>query len=387
VVKLIAGKMVPFRRSRGFAPVPIPLAFSLPAPVLALGSQMNCTVALGIEDRVYISQHIGDIDSTQTEAFYEETVNDLLKLFNTTPDIVISDMHPGYYSTRYGERYFKEKLNKVQHHYAHILSCMAENSLGNDREVIGIAFDGTGHGTDGTIWGSEIMTASYKGFIRKFHLLPFQLPGGDMAIKDPRRTAFSLLYSAFKKDAQNRAGDLLSAKEQIFLTEMLNKNIRSPLTSSMGRLFDGIAFILGLRRQVSYNAQAAILLEQQAARAVTTEYYDFNLRGEIIDHLPIIRGVVNDRDSGIQICTISRKFHNSIALIIRDTAKLIREETGIKEVVLSGGVFQNAELLLMTLNLLQDSGFKPLVHQLVPPNDGGLSLGQVVSSLGFINST
>jgi len=380
VVRIIACRQIPFRRSRGFAPVPVALPFKLDKTVLSLGPYMNNTVAVGLEDKVYLSQHIGDLDTPLAMEFYQETIHDFLSLLDVTPDVVVADMHPGYYSTRYGETEYPDKLVKVQHHYAHILSCMAENGLPEDAEVIGFAFDGTGYGLDKTIWGSEALIASYKGFRRALHLRPYRLPGGDKAVQEPRRTALSLLYDTFGEKAYDLQCSPFEEKEKILLLEIIKKNINCPVTTSMGRLFDAVASIIGLHHKISYHAQAAVALEQLARKSRDTESYPFVISNNMIYQLPIIDRIVEDVLAEVPAEVIARKFHNTIENIVVEAALVLREETGISRVALSGGVFQNALLLENTVNKLQEQGFIPLIHQLVPPNDGGISLGQAVFS-------
>jgi hydrogenase maturation protein HypF len=339
---------------------------------------MNNTVAVGIENRIYLSQHIGDLDTPLAIEFYQETVNDLLKLLDINPEIVVSDIHPGYYSTKYGENHFKDRLVKVQHHFAHILSCMIENEMPEDARVIGFAFDGTGYGLDKTIWGSEVFIASYTGFSRAFHLSPFRLPGGDKSVIEPCRTALSLLYEAFGDKATDLTFSPFNKKEKSFLLEMLKKNVNSPLTSSMGRLFDGIASLIGLKHTISYHAQAAIALEQLALKSSSSDSYLFVIKNDIIDQTPVIESIVNDLKTKIPADVIARKFHNTIVDIIISVAETIRKDSGITNVVLTGGVFQNALLLENSFSRLKEKGFSPFIHQLVPPNDGGISLGQAV---------
>jgi hydrogenase maturation protein HypF len=378
VVRIVAERQVPIRRSRGFVPLPIIVPFSFEKPVLALGPYMNSTVALGIDNKVFLSQHIGDLDTPLATEFYEETINDFLRLFDVKPGIVVSDMHPGYYSTRFGERHFSSDLVKVQHHYAHILSCMIENDISKDTEVIGFAFDGTGYGLDKTIWGGEVMIASYMGFKRAYHLRPYKLPGGDKAVKEPCRTAFSLLYETLGDEAGSVDLVPLTKEEKSFFMTMIKKDINSPVTTSMGRLFDGVASIIGLRHKVSYNAQAAIELEQLALMSEESGSYPFSLGDGIIDQRPMIEMIINDLDAEVSKEVIAKKFHNTLVKIIIFTAELLRKETGIVHVALSGGVFQNSILLENAFYKLKERGFTPLIHQLVPPNDGGIPLGQAV---------
>lgn len=380
VVRIVSERQVPVRRSRGFTPLPVVLPFKLRRPVLALGTYMNNTIALGVDDKVYLSQHIGDLETPLAMEFYEETVNDFLRLFDIKPEIVVSDMHPGYYSTMFGEKHYRDKLVKVQHHFAHILSCMAENDVAEDEEVIGFAFDGAGYGLDKTVWGSEVMIASYAGFSRVFHLRPYSLPGGEKAVKEPVRTAFSLLYETFGDEAA--VLDLLPVfkKERLFYLDMIKKGVNSPLTTSMGRLFDGISSITGLKHKVSYHAQAAIALEQSALWSNESMAYPFTIKDKIIDYRPMIKGILNDLKSEVPKEAIAKKFHNSVIEIIISLSGSIRNEMGITKVALSGGVFQNEILLGGAFNELKERGFTPLIHQLVPPNDGGVSLGQAVFS-------
>jgi hydrogenase maturation protein HypF len=380
VVRIVSERQVPVRRSRGFAPLPVILPFKLKRPVLALGPYMNNTIAVGIDDRAYLSQHIGDLETPLAMEFYEETLNDFLRLLDIKPEVVVSDMHPGYYSTVFGEKNYKDKLLKVQHHFAHILSCMAENDIQEDEEVIGFAFDGTGYGPDKTVWGSEVMTVSYSGYSRVCHLRPYRLPGGERAVKEPVRAAFSLLYEAFDEEAAGIGLLPLSEKERRFYIDMMSKDVNSPLTTSMGRLFDGVSSIAGLKHKASYHAQAAIALEQAAMRSDTDGRYTFSIEESFIDFRPMVREIINDRLAGTSAEDIAKKFHNTIIDIILSVSESIRNETGITKVALSGGVFQNAILLGGAFSKLKERDFIPLIHQLVPPNDGGISLGQVVAS-------
>jgi hydrogenase maturation protein HypF len=379
VVRVIAERQVPARRSRGFAPLPVIIPFDLKRPVLALGAHMNNTIALGIENRVYLSQHIGDLDTSLAVEFFEETVNDMLRIFDVVPEIVVSDLHPGYQSTRYGERYYTERLIKVQHHFAHLLSCMIENEILEAEEVIGFAFDGTGYGIDRSIWGGEVMIASYRGLKRPYHLKPYKLPGGEKAIKEPFRTALSLLYETFGDEIPDIALPSVSKKQTPFLFQMIKKGINSPITTSMGRLFDGVSSIINLRHKASYHAQAAIELEQLAILSDTEETYLFVIEDDVIDWRPIIKEIVRDMGKGIKTETIARRFHNTITEIILNIAERLRRERGYNKVALSGGVFQNTILIEQAFYRLKEQGFTPLIHQSVPSNDGGISLGQVIA--------
>ncbi|RJR17713.1 MAG: carbamoyltransferase HypF [Nitrospiraceae bacterium] len=378
VVRIAAERQVPVRRSRGFVPTPVIMPFKFKRPVLALGANMNNTIALGIDNRVFVSQHIGDLDTPLAAEFYEETIDDFLRLFDIVPEVAVADMHPGYFSTKFGEKQYGRRLVKVQHHYAHILSCMVENDIPEDAVVTGFAFDGTGYGPDRTIWGGEILTASYKGFERAFHLRPFKLPGGDRAVSEPRRTALSLLYETFGDSAEQLALVPFSPEERSFLTNMLHRNINSPATTSMGRLFDGVASLIGLRHRVSYHAQAAVELEQLAFRSDEISAYPFTVENGVIDQRSVIEMIVHDIRAAAPKEVISRKFHNTIVKLIIQTAELLKEKTGTSYAALSGGVFQNSFLLENSFYGLRERGLTPVIHQLVPPNDGGISLGQAV---------
>jgi|Deesub1362A_J573_1020465.scaffolds.fasta_scaffold00317_42 hydrogenase maturation protein HypF len=379
VVKVMAERQVPVRRSRGFVPLPVIIPFRLKEPVLALGAYMNTTIALGIEDRVYLSQHIGDLDTPLAMEFYGETIKEMLEIFDVRPAIVVCDLHPNYYSTRYGERHFSKGLIKVQHHFSHILSCMIENEIPEGEEVIGFAFDGTGYGTDRSIWGGEVMIVSYRGFKRLYHLRPYRLPGGEKAIREPFRTALSLLYETFGDKAPEDPLPPIGKEETSFLIHMIKKGINSPVTTSMGRLFDGVSSIIGLRHRASYHAQAAIELEQLSTKAETEDVYPFVINHNSIDWRPIIQAIVMERRSGIEAEVIAKKFHNTIMEIVLNIAETLKDGTGIRVVALSGGVFQNTILTEGLYHRLKERGFIPLIHQLVPPNDGGISLGQIVA--------
>ncbi|WP_297444203.1 carbamoyltransferase HypF [Desulfurobacterium sp.] len=374
VIRIIAEKPSPLRRSRGFAPLPVKLPFKLKNPVLALGPFMKNTIALGIDDKVFISQHIGDLETPLSVEFYEETINDFLSLFNVKPEIVVCDKHPLYYSTKFGERKFKEKLLKVQHHFTHLLSCLAENEADPKEKVIGFSFDGTGYGDDGTIWGCEVFLLNFFEYERKFHLKQFRLPGGEKAVKEPYRVAISLCTEADIKPPEH----LTDEKSAAFIVKMVEKAINSPLTSSMGRLFDGIAALTGIKKRVSYHAQAAILLEQEALKSDTEESYKFSIEGETINWIPVVKGVIRDTERGVPIPIIAKKFHNAVAEMILEIARILKR-TGISRVALSGGVFQNGLLVETVLPLLKENGFTVYTHQIVPTNDGGISLGQVIA--------
>ncbi len=375
VVIVMAGKVVPIRRSRGYAPLPVLLPFSLKRSVLALGVHMKCTVAVAKDEKVYLSQHIGDVDNLKAEEFFKETVEDFLRLFDVEPEVVVCDRHPGYFSTKFGEKLFGERLRKVYHHHAHVISVMAENEILPGEKVIGLAFDGTGYGADGTIWGGEVLVADYLCFDRVFHLLPFKLPGGDRAVKEPYRVAVSLLEELGVNPDTVLGTD---KKKILFVREMVRKGVNSPLSSSMGRLFDAVSAILGLKEVVSYHAQGAIVLEQVAGKSGFEGSYRFEVLDDgNIDWRPVIEEILRDK-SKLSVSDIAMKFHNAVVNLCLTVADRVREEKGINTVAMSGGVFQNRILVEKLLPSFVERGFKPLIHQIVPPNDGGISLGQAV---------
>jgi len=374
VVRVMGDKIIPIRRSRGFAPLPVLLPFNLKREVLALGPHMKVTVALGRENRVYISQHIGDIDNVKAEEFLKETVRDLTKLIEIEPKVVVCDYHPGYFTTKWGKEEFGNKLVQVYHHHAHAISVMAENGVGIAEKVIALTFDGTGYGPDKTIWGGEFLITSYTEFKRELSLLPFPLPGGEKSVKEPYRTAVSLL----KLTGIEPSRVLGEKKEVEFVSQMVEKKINCPISSSMGRLFDGISAILGLKETVSYQAQGAIILEEAALKSSTKESLPVKIEEGRIDWREMVEEVVRLKEKGVRVEDIARRFHNWVIEASIAGVKELREKYRIEKVALSGGVFQNRLLTETLSKALESEGFKVLTHQLVPPNDGGLSLGQAV---------
>jgi hydrogenase maturation protein HypF len=291
------------------------------------------------------------------------------------------DLHPNYLATRYAlERAEREKIPAigVQHHHAHVAACMAEHELDGTRPVIGLAFDGTGYGEDGAIWGGEVLLADYKSYQRRFHLEYFPLPGGDAAVKKPARTALALLWSLGLEWTEKLVPMAeFSTEEQAILRAQLEKKINTPLTSSMGRLFDAAAALAGVRQSVNYEGQAAIEFEALAESA-ERETYSFGLEQDQIQVRTVIPALVEDVLTGIPVSKISARFHDGLAACVLEICSRIRSETGIDEAALSGGVWQNITLLGRTLSLLKAAGFRVYIHREVPANDGGLSLGQAV---------
>jgi len=380
IVRHIAGAERFIRRSRGFVPIPVFLKNEVP-PILACGAELKNTVCVTKQDKAFLSQHIGDLENIATYDFFKMTVDHLKRILDINPEIIACDMHPDYLSTRFAAEQDTISNIQVQHHHAHIVSCMAEHQV--EGAVIGLAFDGTGYGTDGTIWGGEILIANKHEFKRAGHLATVAMPGGAAAIKEPWRMAVSYLYHAFGEEFQNLDLPLLKEIETekvSILREMISKNVNSPLTSSLGRLFDGVAAICGIRRQVNFEGQAAMEFEMLAA-GPTNQIYDYQWEtGKIYRLLPapIIDGVVADMQNRVPIVQIGAKFHATLIRLFAEFCDHIRQESDLNRVVLSGGCFQNAILLRGMIHALHDKKFEVFTHRKVPANDGGISLGQAV---------
>jgi hydrogenase maturation protein HypF len=370
----------PIRRSRGYSPFPVKLPFDAPQ-ILAAGSELKNTFCITNKNYAFLSHHIGDMENYETLKSFEQGVEHFEQLFRVKPEAIAHDLHPNYLATRYAlERTEREGLPAiaVQHHHAHIAACMAEHGLDGSRPVIGLSFDGTGYGDDGAIWGGEILVADYKSYQRAFHLEYFPLPGGDAAIKKPARTALALLWShGLEWDERLDSVAELCAQDQMILHAQLERNINTPMTSSMGRLFDAAAALAGVRQKVNYEGQAAIEFEALADSAEAGKY-SFGLNQDTVETRTMLEALIKDVMEGVSPSKISAKFHNGLADMAREACLKIKSETGIDEVALSGGVWQNITLLGRTLSLLETSGFKVYIHREVPTNDGGLSLGQAV---------
>jgi hydrogenase maturation protein HypF len=404
VVQLVEGGELPIRRSRGYAPMPLSLAsLSIPKParsILAVGGELKATFCLTRDDEAYLSQHIGDMGNLETLAALEREVDHFCDLFQTQPQQVVCDMHPGYLSSRWASQFAQATdlpLTKVQHHHAHIGAVMAEHGCNHSGQVIGISFDGTGYGTDEAIWGGEFLTATYTSFTRIAHLKYVPLPGGDASIRRPYRAALAHLWAArISWDERLPCVAACPPAERRILRQQFEQNLRVVPTSSMGRLFDAVAAIAGVRQTVDYEAQAAMELEalcnapsglQQPYQQQGSEqelpvpergYRFVILPGEPlqIDPTPLLEQIVADQLAGMPASIIGAKFHEAVARMTCDLCQQIRGSTRWSTVALSGGVFQNRLLLRMTRSLLRTASFKVLDHKKVPPNDGGLALGQ-----------
>ncbi len=380
-------KPVALRRARGYAPYPIHLPFKS-KQILACGAELKNTFCLTRDEHAFVSQHIGDMENEETLEHFENTVELYKRLFRIEPEIIACDMHPEYLPSKYAHRIAAErklKLVPVQHHHAHIASCMVENNV--ETPVIGVAFDGVGYGTDGAIWGGEFLVADWSGFRRLGHFEYVPMPGGAAAIKKPYRMALGYLYSLLGDDFSLEGLPLakLNPVETGIIRQQVQKRVNCPLTSSAGRLFDAVASLAGMGYEIDYEAQAAIALEMQAPdriRKNSASTYPFSFAEEsgvtVVKLGDLFSSVVDDIRNDIAVSEISLKFHRSVAKIAVNMCTMIFSKTGIKQVALSGGVFQNRLLLKLTIAELNQGGFEVLTHHLVPCNDGGLSLGQAV---------
>lgn len=366
------------RRSRGYAPAPIRLSRRHP-PILAVGGELKNTVALSRDEYVFISQHIGDLENSEVFSSFESIIEHLKTLLRITPEILAHDLHPEYLSTKYAlAQTAPAQVVGVQHHHAHVAACMAENDYFDP--VIGISFDGTGYGLDGKIWGGEILLAGLRDFQRLFHFKYIAMPGGAHAIREPWRMAVSLLYDAYGPDFSQLPVPFLKTiehKKLELVVQMLDRRLNCPETSSCGRLFDGLAALTGLRLRNSFEGQAAMELEMVLMEE-NHPGYKFERRQESIDAAPVIRAAVEDLAAGLSAGSISYRFHRGLVNLVVDLCEEIRARENIGTVALSGGVFQNIWLLDRLEEALSRIDFRVLTHRLVPCNDGGISVGQLV---------
>jgi hydrogenase maturation protein HypF len=381
------GRASVLRRARGYAPEPLPVRTRFPRPVLACGAELKNTFCLAKENYAFISQHIGDLENAETLRSFNEGIEHFERLFDVRPEVVAYDLHPDYLSTRYaqdlGDRYPELDLVGVQHHHAHVASCLADNEATGP--VIGVAFDGTGYGTDGTIWGGEFLIAGLASAGRAARLAPVPMPGGAAAIRQPWRMAAAYLDAAYPGGLPARLAGLevrdRNAGRWDQVTAMARRSINSPATSSAGRLFDAIAALLGVRDEVNYEGQAAIELEQLAGTSESGSYRA-RLRddGGLIEiaATDLVAAAADDLTAGVARDVIAARFHNAVCDLITATCLILRERTGQSTIALSGGVFQNLMLLTNVADKLAERGFSVLTHSRVPCNDGGISLGQAV---------
>lgn len=380
VIRVVEKAPHMLRRARGYAPEPLTLKEAFPVPVLACGGQLKNTFCLGRDKQAFVSHHIGDLANFESMASFTESIDHYRKLFGVEPEVVAYDLHPEYLATRYAfESAIPTKIG-VQHHHAHIASVLAEHCLPGP--VIGIAADGTGYGTDGAIWGGEVMLADLVDFQRLAHLAYVPLPGGEQAIRQPWRMGAVYLQYAFGNEFERLESPFMRNLDPVkwrAIARMIRRGLNTPATSSMGRLFDAVAALLGLRTEVQYEGQAAIELETLAEPLRSG--YPFRIRAgdarpALLDVRPVIRAIVEDLENGLSTSYISGRFHRTIAEMLLEACRDAREQSGVADVALSGGVFQNKLLLQQLRAMLEADGFQVYVNRLVPPNDGGLSLGQ-----------
>lgn len=373
VVRLTRGRVGILRRARGYAPLGIRVPHSLP-PVLAVGGHLKNTVAIAVGQDVFVSQHIGDLDTLEARGAFERAIADLCRLYSFKPEAVVCDLHPDYASTRWAEL-SGLALIRVQHHQAHVAACAAENSL--QGPYLGVSWDGTGYGLDGAIWGGEFFRVEGGQYERVAHLRSFGLPGGDTAVREGWRSAASLMFEVFGQQsfdlAENSQPSGKSRLADARIRDMLRAGINVVPTTSVGRLFDAVASIIGVAQQNRFEGQAAMLLENEIGDLRTEEAYP--LPGG--DWEPLIRAVVDDKRANVAVPTMTARFHNALVAWIVEVAA----GSGMKEIALSGGVFQNRYLTERAAATLEARGFEVFTHHQVPPNDGGIALGQAVMGL------
>jgi hydrogenase maturation protein HypF len=385
VARVMAGSACMLRRARGYAPLPVELSDALPV-MIATGAHLKNTIAVSVGKQVFVSQHIGDLENPEAVSTFQHALKDLQGLYEQPPELVACDLHPDYRSTQLAQdlaQQFGKPLIRVQHHYAHVLACMAEHQLA--APVLGIAWDGTGYGTDATIWGGEFLSIGEDSFERCVHLRPFRLPGGEQAIREPRRAALGLLFELYGENLPDVPHLSFSPSELIILKGALVKKINAPLTSSMGRLFDAVSALIGLRPRASFEGQAALDLEFACDGINSHRCYPIDManvttieapRGRMMDWSPVIEGILADLANGVNAGEIAATFHNSLLEMIICVAT----QEQIEQVVLSGGCFQNRRLLEGSIRRLQNAGFRPFWSQKIPSNDGGIALGQIAAA-------
>jgi hydrogenase maturation protein HypF len=386
VLRVHDGRELPIRRSRGYTPYPVPLPFDGES-VLAVGGELKNTFCLTHAGSAFLSQHIGDMENLETLAAFERAQAHLCDLYRAVPRAIVCDLHPNYLTTRWAEAYTAKTglpLLRIQHHHAHIAACMAEHGLDGAQRVIGVCLDGTGYGPDGAIWGGEVLIADYAGFERAAHLRLVPLPGGDAAVKRPYRMALAHLWAAgLAWDDDLPPVRACPPAERRILARQLETGFQTVPTSSMGRLFDAAAALIGVRQQVTYEAQAAMELEGIAHADTSASSYRFALTANeagtlILDPSPVIAAIIDDLRAGVDSGSVAARFHDAVAEALVAVCVRLRDAGMGSTVALSGGVFQNVRLLRATLARLGARGFTTLVQRAVPSNDGGLALGQAM---------
>ncbi len=389
VVKSLRSKMYFIRRSRGFAPDPILIGQELP-PLLATGAELKNAFCLTRGQYAFLSHYIGDMENYETLTSFEEGIAHFEKVFQIKPETLACDQHPNYLATRYAVRRAQEQnlpLVQVQHHHAHLVSCLADNQCDPGQAVIGVILDGTGYGNDGAIWGGEFLLGNQRGYQRLLHLKYVPLPGGDAAVRRVSRIALAHLWAAgLEWEPDLPPVRAFCEEERTILRTQLENRINTPLTSSMGRLFDAVSALLGIREQVTYEGQAAIELENLADESETGSY-PFLIHNDEIDPAALWEAILSDWRKGLPVSIIAARFHNAVAQLILEAARIMRGISGSNTVALSGGVWQNSLLLKKTIPLLEKSSFKVLTQQRVPANDGGIALGQALIAAEYLHSS
>jgi len=385
IVRVVLNREMILRRARGYAPLPVTLKSEIGNRkleiILAVGAHLKNTVALAVGENVFISQHLGDLETEQANAAFQRACADLPKLYGVEPARIAADLHPDYLSTKFAQERDK-KIIGVQHHVAHVLSCVAENEV--ELPALGVAWDGTGYGADGTIWGGEFFRIEKDKVERVAHLRPFRLPGGDKAVKEPRRAALGLLYELYG-EATFEMSHLPPLREMppiemVTLKGMLQRRLNSPATSSVGRLFDAVASLVNLRQRMGFEGQPAMELEFAVGEVETDERYDLPLVSRppslVLDWSRMIHDILADVNDGVSVANISAKFHNALA----EAVVVVAQQFSEPRVVLSGGCFQNRYLLERSVMRLRAGNFQPYWQQRVPTNDGGIALGQIYAA-------
>lgn len=392
IVRIINNRQVVLRRARGFAPFPIFISQTQltrqeglinqnnDLELIAFGAHIKNSISLKKKNQIIISQHIGDLTTKESFKAFTRTINDLTNLHNISSPLILCDLHPEYISTKYAES-LRKNLIHIQHHYAHISACKLENQI--DEDALGVSWDGTGYGIDGTIWGGEFFITTKTKAYHIGQFINFPLPGGELSIKEPRRSLAGILWRTFQNKFNETSlkilNKLFNQNEIQVIKHTLSKNINSPLTSSVGRLFDAVSSLLNLCHYSSYEGQAAMMLEYIADEKIN-DYYTYTIiynNKFIVDWKPIIIEIINDINLGIDNSIISGKFHNTLTHIILNISKI----TNSSKVLLSGGCFQNKLLTEKTITLLEENNIRTYIHQKIPPNDGGISVGQIAAYL------
>jgi len=381
-------KPQPLRRARSYAPFPVKLPYH-GTPLLAVGAQEKSSFCVTRGEYAFVSQHIGDLENIETLEHFSATIDLYKKLFKIKPELVAHDLHPDYLSTRYAlEQKRGTPVVGVQHHHAHIASCMIDNGV--TEPVIGVAFDGSGFSPDGTVWGGEFIVSRFNGFERVGHMEPLPMPGNELAIRRPYRLAVAYLHRLFGSAPDLPFARAIGEEEQRIIINQLEQSINTPLTSSCGRLFDAVSALLNIRKRITFEGQAAIELEMVSEQRGDAQSYAYGMtkRGDtwVVLLSPLLEGIIGDLGSGVPASEIGLRFHETIARLIRDVVTRVSAETGICRVALSGGCFQNRLLLRRTLPLLRQAGLEVLLHHQVPCNDGGISLGQAAIAHAMLAS-